>query len=374
MSTPENRADGTAPLDVEYRIRRASDGAVRWISRRAELIRDPAGKPMLMRGVVQDISARRETEATLRESEARFRALAQAMPNQVWTAGADGGLDWFSRSIFSYSGLDHDALAGAGWSRMVHPDDLSRVSVLWANALATQQPYETEFRLRRHDGAWRWHLVRAQPVDSSGEAGLPMRWVGTNADIDDQKRAQARLEQSVEERTRDRDRLWNLSTDIMVVADFDGRITAINPAWETLLGLTEAELLGRTLTDLLHPDDVAAARAEIARLALGHVTLRIENRLRHRDGSYRTLSWTAVPDERFLHAVGRDITALRDSEARLRQSQKMEAIGQLTGGIAHDFNNLLQGITGSLEVMRRRLLLGRAEGLERYLEAAAPTA
>ncbi len=235
-------------------------------------------------------------------------------------------------------------------------------------------PYETEFRLRRHDGAWRWHLVRAQPVDISGALGLPMRWVGTNADIEDQKVAQARLEQSVEERTRDRDRLWNLSTDIMVVADFDGRITAINPAWQTLLGLTEAELLGQPLTDLLHPDDVAAALAEIARLARGLVTLRIENRLRHKDGSYRTLSWTAVPDERFLHAVGRDITALRESEARLRQSQKMEAIGQLTGGIAHDFNNLLQGITGSMEVMRRRLLLGRTEGLDRYLNAATQSA
>ncbi|RZI78472.1 MAG: PAS domain S-box protein [Variovorax sp.] len=374
MSTPANRADGTAPLDVEYRIRRASDGVVRWIARRAEMIRDSAGKPVLMRGVVQDITARKESEATLRESEARFRALAQAMPNQVWTAAADGGLDWFSRSIYSYSGLAYDDLAGAGWSRMVHPDDLQRVVALWSNALAKQTPYETEFRLRRHDGIWRWHLVRAQPVDTSGELGLPMRWVGTNADIEDQKIAQARLEQSVEERTRDRDRLWNLSTDIMVVADFDGRITAINPAWQTLLGLSEAELLGQTLTDLLHPDDVDAARAEIARLARGFVTLRMETRLRHRDGSYRTLSWTAVPDEHFLHAVGRDISALRDSEARLRQSQKMEAIGQLTGGIAHDFNNLLQGITGSIEVMRRRVAAGRTEGLDRYLEAATQSA
>ncbi|RZL94946.1 MAG: PAS domain S-box protein [Variovorax sp.] len=374
MATSERRAEGTTPLDVEYRVRRASDGAVRWISRRAEMIRDPAGKPVLMRGVVQDITARKDAEATLRESEARFRALAQAMPIQVWTAAADGGLDWFSRSVYSYSGLTHEALVGAGWSRMVHPDDLSRVAVQWSNALATQTPYETEFRLRRHDGAWRWHLVRAQPVDISGALGLPMRWVGTNADIEDQKVAQARLEQSVEERTRDRDRLWNLSTDIMLVADFSGRITAINPAWQTLLGLTEAELLGQPLTDLLHPDDVDAALAEIARLAHGLVTLRIENRLRHNDGSYRTLSWTAVSDERFLHAVGRDITALRESESRLRQSQKMEAIGQLTGGIAHDFNNLLQGITGSMEVMRRRLSLGRTEGLDRYLDAATQSA
>ncbi|MDM0040401.1 PAS domain S-box protein [Variovorax sp. J22G21] len=374
MSTRENRTDGSAPLNVEYRIRRAGDGALRWISRRAEMVRDDAGRPILMRGVVQDITAQKWAEATLRESEARFRALAQAVPNQVWTAAADGQLDWFSESVYAYSQLTHAELAGNGWTCMVHPEDLPRVMELWARSLALQSAYETEFRLRRHDGAWRWHLVRAQPLDAEADVGVPVRWVGTNTDIDDQKAAQARLERSVEERTRDRDRLWHLSTDIMVVADFGGRITAINPAWEELLGWTETELLGSQILDVLHQDDVAAAAAELGQLARGHRMLRFECRLRHRDGSYRTVSWTAVPDDQFLHAVGRDITALRESEARLRQSQKMEAIGQLTGGIAHDFNNLLQGITGSIEVMRRRVVLGRTEGLERYMDAATQSA
>ncbi|MGJ7494098.1 PAS domain S-box protein [Variovorax sp. RT4R15] len=374
MSTAETRADGSAPLNVEYRIRRASDGALRWISRRAELVRDDAGRPVLMRGVVQDITAQKWSETTLRESEARFRALAQAVPNQVWTAAADGQLDWFSESVYAYSQLTHAELAGNGWNCMVHPEDLPRITELWARSLALQSAYESEFRLRRHDGAWRWHLVRAQPLDAAADLGVPVRWVGTNTDIDDQKAAQARLEQSVEERTRDRDRLWHLSTDIMVVADFGGRITAINPAWEALLGWTETELLGSQILDVLHPDDVAAAAAELGHLARGHRMLRFECRLRHRDGSFRTVSWTAVPDDQFLHAVGRDITALRESEARLRQSQKMEAIGQLTGGIAHDFNNLLQGITGSIEVMRRRVVLGRTEGLERYMDAATQSA
>ena len=374
MSTRENRTDGSARLNVEYRIRRAGDGALRWISRRAEMVRDDAGRPILMRGVVQDITAQKWTEATLRESEARFRALAQAVPNQVWTAAADGQLDWFSESVYAYSQLTHAELAGNGWTCLVHPDDLPRVMELWARSLALQSAYETEFRLRRHDGAWRWHLVRAQPLDGASDIGVPVRWVGTNTDIDDQKAAQARLEQSVEERTRDRNRLWHLSTDIMMVADFGGRITAINPAWEELLGWSQTELLGSQLLDLLHADDVGAAATELGQLARGHRMLRFECRLHHRDGSFRTVSWTAVPDDQFLHAVGRDITALRESEARLRQSQKMEAIGQLTGGIAHDFNNLLQGITGSIEVMRRRVMLGRTEGLERYMDAATQSA
>ncbi|WP_218509028.1 PAS domain S-box protein [Variovorax sp. dw_308] len=373
MSTRETRVAGTAPLDVEYQIRRAGDGAVRWISRRGELVRDSAGKPVLMRGVVQDITDRKLTEATLRQSEARFRTLARQMPNQVWTATADGRLDWVSESMSTYAGLSHVELLGDGWGQFVHPDDIPHAEKRWAHALATGTPYENEGRLRRHDGAWRWHLSRAQPLGSD-EVGTPLRWVGINTDIEDQKAAQHRLAQSVAERTRDRDRLWQLSADIMLIADIRGRIVAVNPAWQALLGWSEAQLLGRPLLRLLHPDDLAPVIAESRRLKGGQAQSRIESRVRHQDGSYRTLSWTAVPDEGLLHAVGRDVTALRESEARLRQSQKMEAIGQLTGGIAHDFNNLLQGITGPIELMRRRVALGRTEGLERYMDSAAQSA
>jgi PAS domain-containing protein len=105
MSTRESRIAGSAPLDVEYQIRRANDGAVRWISRRGELVRDSAGRPALMRGVVQDITASKHADATLRQSEARFRALTRQMFNQVWTATADGRLDWISESMCAYSGL-----------------------------------------------------------------------------------------------------------------------------------------------------------------------------------------------------------------------------------------------------------------------------
>jgi PAS domain S-box-containing protein len=133
------------------------------------------------------------------------------------------------------------------------------------------------------------------------------------------------LERQVAERTADRNRMWLLSTDIMVVCDPDLVLLAVNPAWSVVLGWTEAELLGIPAFDLIHPDDVAATQTVRRRVAEGDTLRWFENRLRHKQGHYRWISWTAVPGEGLINAVGRDITdekaraeALKVSEARLR--------------------------------------------------------
>ena len=214
------------------------------------------------------------------------------------------------------------------------------------------------------------------------------RWLGANTDIEELKTTQAELaqlnatlEQRVEQRTLDRDRMWNLSTDLIVVAGFDGVIKSVNPAWKKLLGWRERELVGRPIMQLVHEEDHEKTVAEVQRLSTGLTTERFENRYRHKDGSYKTISWIAIPDGESLHAVGRDISAERASaralievEEQLRQSQKMEAIGQLTGGIAHDFNNLLQGISGSIEVVRGRLAAGRTDDIADFMDSAASSA
>ncbi|XYD09071.1 PAS domain S-box protein [Methylobacterium sp. NMS12] len=338
---------------------------------------------------IRDIAERTRTaierfraEASRRESEEQFRAFAEAMPNHVWAATADGGLYWFNQQVYAYSGTRPGELDGTAWAEIVHPNDAEEAARAWGEALASGTPYYIEFRIRRSDGTYRWFLVRAQPI--RGPGGQVVRWVGTNTDIEDRRRAaeelerlNATLEQQVEERTRDRDRMWRLSTDVMLVADFEARIEAVNPAWLTLLGWSEAELVNADFMGFVHPDDVAATLADVGRLAQGITTLRFENRYRHKDGSYRWLSWTAVPDEKFIHAVGRDVQAekeaaqaLAKTEEALRQSQKMEAVGQLTGGIAHDFNNLLTGIAGSLELLQTRMSQGRMTDLDRYMTAA----
>ena len=477
-SDPAGRRAGQSVMEVEYRIRRADTGEIRYIYRRAEFERDADRRPVRMVGVVQDVTERRLAQQALEAGEAKFRTFAQAVPNQLWTATPDGRLDWFNDQVFAYTGLGHDELAGDTWTGMVHPEDLPRISAQWAAALESGDDYSTEFRLRRHDGAYRWHLVRALPLrDADGGIRL---WLGANTDIHEQKQAEV-------ENVRDRNRLWAMSHDLLLVSDLSGRITSINPSATRLLGWEPEEMVGRLLSDFVHPDDLGATAAEVAKLAAGAMTLSFENRCRTKTGGWRLLGWSAVRDGERIHGVarditeeraltrnqeriwnlspvlklvaspdgvlrqinpawtaalgwtqeastgrrlkdfviesssdaadevlramaagqtvddaefammvefgderrigwtfvpegdtiygfGRDLTEQRRVEDALRQAQKMEAVGQLTGGIAHDFNNLLQGITGSLDLVQKRIGQGRLSELDRFISGAMTSA
>jgi PAS domain S-box-containing protein len=350
---------------IPFRLAAGPDGdaGARYLDVVYQPLKDEAGKVFGIFVEGADVSERVLAESALRESEARFRAFAQAMPHHVWSALADGQLDWFNERVYEYSGARAGELDSDGWGAIIHPDDVATVRQRWRDAIAGGERYEVEFRIRRHDGAWRWHLVRAVPMRD--QDGKVVRWIGSNTDIEEQKSTaqalvtlNATLEEQISTRTAERDRIWRLSKDIMLVADFNGLLTAVNPAFTATLGWREAEVTGTSLLDLVHPDDVQSTVQQVGSLSGGGHVYRFENRYRRKDGSYCSLAWTAVPDAHFIHAVGRDITtdllqaeAMRKTEAALQQAQKMETIGKLTGGVAHDFNNLLQVISGNLQLL-----------------------
>ncbi len=333
----------------------------------------------------KDLTERRTAERALRESEAQFRAFAQAVPNQVWASQPDGYLYWFNEQVYLYTGADEGSLDGKeGWGAIVHADDVAQAAETWGRALRSGQAYRAEFRIRRADGEWRRFAVHAEPVrDDTGEI---TRWVGANIDIEDIRRQGEELERVndilsdlLTGATAERDQLWTLSTDMLARADYEGGLSAVNPAWTETLGWTEQELLTNPYADIIDPEDTEATVAALTRMRETGRPTRFQNRIQSKDGVWTPIDWTVAPEpdgENFI-AVGRDLTEdkarehqLMQAQDALRQSQKMEAVGQLTGGIAHDFNNLLAGISGSLELLQKRIGEGRLGGVKRYITAA----
>ncbi len=187
----------------------------------------------------------------------------------------------------------------------------------------------------------------------------------------------ATFERLVIERTADRNRFWQLSSDVMLVTRPDLTVCSANPAWQTLLGWESEQMQDMQILEYVHPEDHELVHSAVRVMETGERVQNIECRVLGSDGHYRWINWAAVPADGFYNAVGRDVTAqhehaeaLRQAEELLRHSQKMDAVGQLTGGLAHDFNNLLGGVVGGLELLEMRLQQGRFDEMPRYLEAA----
>ena len=170
-----------------------------WALLTVALVRDEKGSPAYFISVIEDISARKQAEQALRESEQRFRTLLENSPQMMWVNQADGKAEYFNAACMDYLG---DALTGPGsaWTEAVHPDDRAPILEARQQAIAVGQTYRLEYRLRRSsDSAFRWHAARVAPLRRNGAI---YAWVGTAADIDDIRRTTALLEERVEERTR----------------------------------------------------------------------------------------------------------------------------------------------------------------------------
>lgn len=183
-------AETGEPFTLEKRYLR-KDGDVVWAVTTVRPLLDAEGRPFASLLVVVDVTERRRQEEALRTSETRFRLLAEAMPQKVFTADPRGGVTYYNERWAHYTGLGEQDLLGDAWHRIVHPDDLAPSVRAWRKAVETAAPFEIEQRFLRHDGAWRWHLSRALPL--CDDAGRVTMWVGANTDVHDLKTTQERL-------------------------------------------------------------------------------------------------------------------------------------------------------------------------------------
>ncbi|MCQ4306704.1 PAS domain S-box protein [Pseudomonas stutzeri] len=263
------------------------------------------------------------------------------------------------------------------WMRDLAPAHEQHWFDIYGEVALSRRPVRFE---NNAEALQRWFEVQAMPIGEPSEQRVAILFNDISARRNAEQALQAltvSLREDVATRTKDRDQLWELSSDVMLRCRIDGSIVAVNPAWEQLLGWSEEQLLGANILDFIHADDQADTSATVRQLSEGRSFLHYENRYRCTDGSYRWLTWSARPADGVINAVGRDITAekeqaqaLAQAEAQLRQSQKMEAVGQLTGGLAHDFNNLLTSIGGSLELLEKRIEQGRVESIAQYVTVA----
>jgi PAS domain S-box-containing protein len=362
---------GAEVFSKEFRLT-ATDGATRWVQSRGRCYYDENDRPAHFGGALVDITEQKRVEERLR--------IAQ-------TAGGIGTFEYIEGfATVSVSPQFCDLLG-------LHPASDLPVTTINAVVCAGDPPIigatgrnapgpssQIEFRVRRPDnGAVRWLTRRGEFLRDN--EGSFVRFSGVIYDITRAKEVEQQLrdlnetlEARVEERTRERDRVWSVSRDLHILCARDGTCRSANPAWQSEMKYQVSELPGRLLTELVHPADRDRMSAAIARLAQGEYVENLDVRVLYATGGDRAFSWTCVPEGELFFAAGRDVTQRNELEAQLRQSQKMEAIGQLTGGIAHDFNNLLTGIIGSLNMIRRRIKAGRAGEIDPFMEAATNSA
>ncbi len=183
------------PWEDTFPLRR-HDGDWRWFLSRAVPVRDAAGRIVRWVGTNTDITEQREIEAALIESETKFRAIANSMPQMVWSTRPDGHHDYFNQRWYDFTGIDPGEIDANGWAGIVHPDDRQETIDTWRHSLATGEPYEIECRLKRHDGVHRWILGRAVPVRDPA-SGAILRWFGTCTDIEETKRTEQALTEAL---------------------------------------------------------------------------------------------------------------------------------------------------------------------------------
>jgi PAS domain S-box-containing protein len=336
--------------------------------------------------LLQDVTEQRAYERALRESEERFRRIANSAPVLMWVTRLDRTRDFVNDAYMDFLGTDDREYARRyDWRSGIHPDDQERIVAESVAGEASGKPFTMEGRFRRGDGEYRWLRTTSSP--RFGPDGEHVGFIGAATDITLAKEAELELKAKVEERTRElalseaRFRsVFDTVLEVLVLTEPDGTVVELNRKQARWRAPNARDGIGRKVWEAptfeLYPQYVPVMKQAVQVAARGEV---FEQEVHlERDGApsaYLDVSMQPVrgADGAIVYLLfeARDITELKHAQEQLRQSQKMEALGQLTGGIAHDFNNLLTVVVGGLDIISRRATEPK---LKRYAENALAAA
>ncbi len=369
-----------SPFDIEQRLRR-SDGVYRWFQSRGFPIRDANGQVVRWCVLLTDIDDRKRAEDAVRASERgrKFELIVDTIPTLYWSSRADGSAEFFNRHYLDYVGLSAEQASDWGWTVAVHPDDLKGLAATWQRIVASQEAGEAEARLRRHDGRYRWFLVRASPLRD--ESGKIVKWYGIKTDIDDRKRAEEQLRRS--------EALLAQGQNLARIGNFSWVVATDEiKGSEQLYRIFEFELGVPITFDLIgsrvHPEDLSMMYEMIGRAQRAVSDFEYEHRLLMPDGSIKHLHLIAHANRdhqgrlEYIGAV-QDITQRRLSEEALSKARselahlaRVTTLSTLTASIAHEINQPLSGILTNASTCLR-MLNGDPPNVEGARETARRT-
>jgi PAS domain S-box-containing protein len=333
---------------------------------------DPMGRTLGLYTVVMDITARKLAEKLLSESEERFRSIADSAPVPMWVSRLDGLRQFVNRAYHEFLGVPYAEALNFDWRKALYSDDLERILGEQRVGEGSLKAFALEARYRRHDGQWRWLRSESQP--RWGPDGEHIGFIGVAHDITTSKEAERALtevNETLARRIEDRTRqlaasealiqtFFNHSSEChaVIVEEIDGRFryAEVNPATLRLYRKTREEVIGQTIEAVLGAERAAEIGAQLAASLHAGAPHRYERT--HGDKVIEAVVTPAPQESGALRRVivsAYDVTERRRLEQQLHQSQKMDAVGQLTGGVAHDFNNLLTLVLGGLDVIGRQM-------------------